>query len=187
MQPDGSNSTRLTNNLSLDGEPNWSPDGTRMVFVTQRDIPSLWEIYVMEADGSNPTRLTNNSALDINPKWSPDGTLIAFTSDRPDGFSDFEVYVMGTDGSNPIPLTNTPQGGSDDPSWQSTSAPLSSAATETSTTLTPSSTPIPQDDPLLPATGSPITGDVLLLAVSVLATGAIALRTARRPQSRPFD
>src|SRR5207302_2193555 len=37
MDADGSNQTRLTNNPAHDGEPAWSPDGAKIVFVSQRD------------------------------------------------------------------------------------------------------------------------------------------------------
>jgi Tol biopolymer transport system component len=49
------------------GQPVWSPDGTKIAFVTDRDHNS--EIYVMNADGSNQMRLTNLSAEDITPDW----------------------------------------------------------------------------------------------------------------------
>ena len=104
MNADGSNLIRLTNNPDYDVEPDWSPDGTKIAFVTRRD--RNFEIYVMNADGSNPTNLTNNPLQDSNGvSWSPDGTKIAFLTDR-DG--NVEVYVMNADGSNPINLTNNP-------------------------------------------------------------------------------
>jgi TolB protein len=49
--------------------PAWSPDGSRIAFLTGRD--GNGEIYVMNADGSGPTNLTNNPAEDYDPVWSP--------------------------------------------------------------------------------------------------------------------
>ena len=96
---DGSNQTNLTMNPATDEFPSWSPDGTKIAFVTDADI------YVMNAqDGSNQTNLTMNPAFDFDPSWSPDGTKLAFTSDR-DGNT--EVYVMNAqDGSNQTRLTD---------------------------------------------------------------------------------
>ena len=103
MDADGANTTRLTNNPASDFGPAWSPDGTKIAFVSSREGFGNDEIFQMDADGSNPIRLTNDSAGDYDPAWSPDGTKIAFTSTR-DGNS--EIYVMNANGSNPIRLTN---------------------------------------------------------------------------------
>jgi Tol biopolymer transport system component len=103
MDTDGSDPVNLTNNAAGDWYPAWSPDGTRIAFLSSRDGPV--EIYVMDADGSNQVNLTNNPAWDAEPAWSPDGTRIAFASNR-DGEPD--IYVMNADGSNPVRLTNNP-------------------------------------------------------------------------------
>ena len=76
MNTDGSNQQRLTYNSVDDANPTWSPDGTKIAFVTNRD--GNYEIYVMNADGSNPQRRTYNTASDGSPAWSHDGTRIAF-------------------------------------------------------------------------------------------------------------
>ena len=101
MNADGSNQTRLTNNPAIDISPSFSPDGSKIAFVSNRD--GNQEIYVMNADGSNQTRLTNNSAVDELPSFSGDGSKIAFRSNR-DG--NVEIYVMNADGSNQTRLTN---------------------------------------------------------------------------------
>jgi TolB protein len=73
----------------------FSPDGTRIAFVSNRDGNN--EIYVMNVDGSGVRRLTNHPAADAVPTWSPTGAQIAFTSDR--GGTP-QIYVMSsTDGS----------------------------------------------------------------------------------------
>jgi WD40 repeat protein len=101
MNADGSDQVRLTNNGVIDDLPAWSPDGTKLTFVSRRDGNA--EIYTMNADGSAPTRITNNPAHDEDPAWSPDGTRIAFQSIR-DGIE--EIYVMNADGTNQTRLTN---------------------------------------------------------------------------------
>src|SRR5262249_2482610 len=57
----------------------WSPDGSRLVFQTNRD--GNWEIVVTGIDG-DLARLTDSPADDLNPTWSPDGARIAFSSNR---------------------------------------------------------------------------------------------------------
>jgi len=96
--------SRLTSHLAYDISPAWSPDGSKIAFVSMRDGND--EIYVMSADGSGQTRLTFEGAPDRSPAWSPDGNRIAFVSYR-DGNA--EVYVMNADGSNPVRLTSNVQ------------------------------------------------------------------------------
>jgi len=62
MEGDGSNLRNISNNPAGDRDPRYSPDGKRIVFVSNRD--GNWEIYVMNADGSAQTRLTDNSDID---------------------------------------------------------------------------------------------------------------------------
>jgi Tol biopolymer transport system component len=69
MHPDGTNRTQLTNALPLSEGPSWSPDQTKIAFVTYRD--GNYEIYVMNADGSGQTNLTHNGATDWEPDWQP--------------------------------------------------------------------------------------------------------------------
>jgi Tol biopolymer transport system component len=92
---------RLTQTGSDESWPRVSPDGSRIVFYSNRDGNT--EIYTMGIDGSSQTRLTNNASRDEGPVWSPDGTKIAFNSNR-DG--DHEIFVMNADGSSQTQLTN---------------------------------------------------------------------------------
>ena len=75
--PDGSNISRLTNNVATDDEPAWSPDGSHIAFVSDRTGHP--EIYIMNADGSNVVRKTFSESYCQNPTWSPDGTRIAYS------------------------------------------------------------------------------------------------------------
>jgi dipeptidyl aminopeptidase/acylaminoacyl peptidase len=109
MDASGFNQRCLTNNRTPDKKPNknrpedrspsWSPDSTRLVFVSTRDRNS--EIYIMNVDGSRPINVSRRISSDETPSWSPDGTQIAFVSNR-NGLR--EVFVMAADGKNQRPL-----------------------------------------------------------------------------------
>ena len=106
MNPDGSGQTRLTNNPTIDWNPSWSPDGTKIVFISDRDRShGDFQIYVMNADGSGVVRLTNNPGWDVEPSWSPDGTKIVFSREG-------VIHVMNADGTGVTELT-----GGREPSW----------------------------------------------------------------------
>src|SRR3984893_16616738 len=100
---------------AIDIQPEWSPDGSKIVFTSNRDGLFNTEIYVMNANGSGVTRLTFNPAIDDSPDWSPDGMKIVFASNRT-GLLDFEIWVENANGANPVRLTNGPRA-SVRPSW----------------------------------------------------------------------
>jgi len=105
------NPLRLTTEIANDWHPDYSPDGARIAFASNRD--GATEIYVMNADGTGVRRLTFNTTEDDCPAWSHDGQKIAFQSRR-DG--QMEIYVMDADGSNQRNLTNAP-GEDTRPDW----------------------------------------------------------------------
>jgi Tol biopolymer transport system component len=53
----------------LESEPQWSPDGSRIVFTSRRD--GNREIYVMNSDGSSPVNISQDPGEDRNPVWAP--------------------------------------------------------------------------------------------------------------------
>ncbi len=118
MDADGSNQTRLTNNVAADTVPSWSPDGTQIAYTS--NITGDNEIWVMDTDGLNQTNLTANPADDSKPTWSPDGSQIAFGSDRSGGE---EIYVMdAANGANQTALTSSATDYSA-PNWSSDLSP----------------------------------------------------------------
>jgi len=99
VQPDTGTERNLTGQPTVDTSPVWSPDGSRIAFVSGRD--HNWEIYVMNADGTNCRRLTDNPLDDLWPAWSPDGETIAFASRREvNDVLRWDIYVMDSDGTN---------------------------------------------------------------------------------------
>lgn len=115
INPDGTGLMRLTNNPASDGRPAWSPDGSRIVFVSSR---APFGIYIMNADGSGQTFLRSG----FDPSWSPDGTKILYVPDGGEcGAGTGGVWKMNPDGSNPQFVACGPSGpgqdGEGQPAW----------------------------------------------------------------------
>jgi serine/threonine protein kinase/Tol biopolymer transport system component len=76
VRPDGSGMRQLTDDPFRDRQPRWSPDGSRIVF--QSDRSGRYELWSIRADGSGlePVTRTLGSPL-AYPIWAPDGRRLA--------------------------------------------------------------------------------------------------------------
>lgn len=93
--------TRLTNNNLMDVYPVWSPDGTRIAFLSWRDKDL--DIFVMEQNGSNQRELYDSGYHDADIDWV--GERIVFTAQS-------RIWIMHDNGANPVPVTDPPDAGS---------------------------------------------------------------------------
>lgn len=114
-KPDGGDAKRITKDEHGNVNPVWSPDGSRIAFVSHRgesaptDAPPAPGIYTVGSDGSDEKLVAlggRNRGTTPEPVWSPDGRYIAFRdydhdySDE-EGASTFQYFlaVVGVDGS----------------------------------------------------------------------------------------
>ncbi|MCC6673248.1 MAG: PD40 domain-containing protein [Planctomycetes bacterium] len=93
--------TRLTANAAVDETPCWSPDGTALLFSTDRD--GAQRLWTMGADGADPRPVT--AGLDRDPDWTSAGVVFARTEIGGSGTRS-RIYRMQPDGSGLVPLTD---------------------------------------------------------------------------------
>ena len=72
-----------------DADPQWSPDGRRIAFVSDRtgkafDEGHNTDVWVIDANGGPLTKISDHAEGDSSPRWSPDGQTIAFLSAVPE-------------------------------------------------------------------------------------------------------
>jgi len=127
----GGSVVRITDHPADDAQPRWSPDGTKLAFVSARDreggllvstgglgADSIFvssengDIFLIPALGGTATKLIDRGAY---PTWSPDGTSIAFQSNR-DG--EWRLWRVAATGGEPRQLTSGEPGTFNfHPSW----------------------------------------------------------------------
>jgi dipeptidyl aminopeptidase/acylaminoacyl peptidase len=97
----------LVYGFTLAGDPQVSPDGSRIVYSlsrTDRDSKQTTsDVWMCDVDGGNPRRLTWTGKQNGGARWSPDGAQLAFVSDRVEKSG---IFVMPMDGGEARGLTH---------------------------------------------------------------------------------
>src|SRR5215472_2536087 len=112
--------TKATAAGASSSAPQWSPDGSKVVFTSQRKLDgsdalnangtnNIWRV---NADGTGLTPLTTaTGAPSGNPQWSPDGSQVVFESfrniDGSDAWGSRNIWRVNADGTGLKPLTTT--------------------------------------------------------------------------------
>ena len=103
---------RFVSSTRNDGNPQYSPDGRRLAFASDRTGHS--GVWVSDADGSNIVELFSRAGTHSGtPRWSPDSQRLAFDSTAE---GDFDIYVIRPGSREPVRLTTAP-GDDAMPSW----------------------------------------------------------------------
>ncbi len=75
---DSSEAQQLTDGPGYDYQPDWSPDGKSVVYVSyQKDAMELW---LLDLETGKTQQITSGGAVNVEPRWSPDGKRIVFVS-----------------------------------------------------------------------------------------------------------
>jgi Tol biopolymer transport system component len=105
---EGTTTKRIVASPADDITPAYSPDGSRIAFVSERD--GNREVYVCDPDGNAQVNISKNAAMDIHPSWSRDGKHMLFSSNRGNSSpDDYDIWQMNEDGSDPKQITRGPE------------------------------------------------------------------------------
>jgi Tol biopolymer transport system component len=120
--------TNLTNQSpGADYSPDWSPDGTNLVFAREpgpgpagSSPPDIWR---MKADGTDQTFVIDHRVNDAQPDWSPDGTTIAFVAGSDLTDATWDMWTMDSNGGNVTRITGPDEFGDFQPEWKNAATP----------------------------------------------------------------
>lgn len=117
MNQDGSQVQQITNETDGACQPDWSPDGNRIVFVSpckaqtvinpQEEVYRGATLFIINADGTARKPVASFPGGDFDPAWSPDGTQILFTSYRDNlSSTDLNLYRYNLADNKAEAITN---------------------------------------------------------------------------------
>lgn len=93
---------KFIHSTRADHSPQFSPDGSRVVFVSDRT--GNQEIWIADADGKNQRQLTDSNGLTGSPRFSPDGKFVAFDAASE---NTRDIFIVSSDGGAPRRLTDS--------------------------------------------------------------------------------
>jgi eukaryotic-like serine/threonine-protein kinase len=103
MDSEGKNKRQLTSNAGVNAYPSVAPDGSSIVFNSNRgNDPSVFQVWRMNLDGSNPRQLTQGASA-FYPVISPDGKWVVYAALNEAGKPN--LYKLPIDGGEPVQLT----------------------------------------------------------------------------------
>lgn len=93
--------TKLISSTRMDGAPQYSPDGERVAFISERG--GAEQLWVADSQGQHAAQLTSMAGAGAgSPRWSPDGRLIAFDSNQDELAN---IYIIDAAGGRPRRIT----------------------------------------------------------------------------------
>jgi serine/threonine protein kinase len=119
MNINGSGLRQITNIGEGACQPDWSPDGLRIVFtspcIKNQESYKGSGLFIINSDGSELIPLPSSPGGDYDPDWSPDGTQIVFTTLREGGMPN--IYIIDLQSNLASPLIDVDTGSYIQPAW----------------------------------------------------------------------
>ena len=104
--PKGESARQITRHRGQDRRPRWSPDGTRIAYLSHRVASETgWDLWVTTVPEGRARRLTEHPFDEADPRWSPDGNRLAFTF-RAGRHVERKIGIIAADGGDlfdPLP------------------------------------------------------------------------------------
>ncbi|TMO53402.1 Tol-Pal system beta propeller repeat protein TolB [Pseudoalteromonas phenolica] len=72
----------ITSYPGINGAPQFSPDGKKLLIVLSKDAGGATEVYLLDLETRKEKRLTKHRSIDTEPSWHPNGKEIVYTSER---------------------------------------------------------------------------------------------------------
>ncbi|MCX6021130.1 MAG: hypothetical protein NTZ05_05270 [Chloroflexi bacterium] len=101
IQADGTRRTNVSQSPGNDSDPAWSPDSTRLAFVSGGGARRTLSVVTLAT--FTKQALTNDCCRSSSPSWSPDGARIAFATNMFN--NNFYIYTIKPDGSELVDIT----------------------------------------------------------------------------------
>lgn len=111
----GGTASRITSGMAFDAQPRVSPDGRRIVFVSDRNGSD--NVWIADIDGGNARQITHDErTFFISPEWTPDGDYLVVSKsmeivNRP---RNYQLFLYHRDGGQGVQLTGARPGVAED-------------------------------------------------------------------------
>lgn len=104
----GGEATRITSGMAFDSQPSYSPDGSRIAFLSDRDGGE--NVWLANADGTEPKQLSKDKQSEFaSPTWMPDGDYVLVSRTRW-GLNTNELWMYHIHGGSGVQVTKAKSG-----------------------------------------------------------------------------
>ena len=121
IKADGTGLRQITSISEGACQPDWAPDGQRIVFISpcsgNQEVYPGSALFVINADGTNLIPLPTMPGGDFDPAWSPDGKQIAFTTFRDGGRPRIYLYNLEDNSMKALSDPADPYSRDSQPAW----------------------------------------------------------------------